>query len=1164
MYKKIFLLAVTTLLINPVFAQFIDSKTEVVKQEFIDTHKLLPADLIDLEVTNDYMDKSSEFNHVYVRQQFNKKPIFNAVANALVLKGDVRYVSRGLHANLQSLSSDNSFNLTAEQAFKAFLSAVDHTPEEVMDVDFTQGDNSLSWIDSSNVDFPTTIEQGYFIENNIIKSCYFVQFFSYEPEHYWSAFVSASTGEIIVNSDNIVRCSFGNHNECHHESDFTPLRPIVNEVQNTTRIQADASYQVFNYPIESPNHGNRTIVEDPADSESSPFGWHDVNGVAGAEYTITRGNNVWAQDDINGNNGTGFSPEGGSGLTFAADFDVNQSATNYIDASIINLFYWNNLMHDVWYMYGFDEVSGNFQENNYGNGGSGSDHVFADAQDGTGTNNANFATPADGQNPRMQMYLWGNGTTIDDYFQIDEPSAIARKYTSAPATIGGTLTKTPVKGNLILVDDGTANGSEGCNALINNSSLSGNIAVFDRGNCSFVSKITKAQNAGAIGVIVINNVTTAPIAMRGGGAGALTIPAIMISQANGGTIKTRMAIEQVEGSMYDSSRIEGNFRDSDFDNGVITHEYTHGISIRLTGGPANSACLQSNRYQEQMGEGWSDFLGLIMTQHKDDAPEKRRGIGTYPRGQTINGGGIRVYPYSTSFAVNPVTYDYIKNAQFTVPHGVGSVWCSMLWDLHWAFIGEYGYDDDLYRGTGGNNIMMRLVLDAMKLQPCGPGFVDGRDAILKADELLNGGKNKKLIWSAFAKRGLGYSADQGTSASRADGAEAFDLPPFLDNYSIHKTGVQSAISNETIDYTIKVVNRGGVDLAKIDVFDSLGIEAQFVTSDGRCNLDFDKANNTFSLTINDLKAGDSIECGYSVKVNKEAGGKMAWLDNVEQDTANWTPTVDQGSIRWLRTQTESNSGFFSWFIQDVGTSSDGWLENTFDLTEMANPNLIFSHFYNTESANDGAVVEILVNGDWIDLGDKMILNGYNTTIDPNNTSRIAGRQAFSGNSNGFVQTNIDLSFYQGNVVNIRFRMVSDPAVGGRGWYIDDVALWNRFTLLSNIASATVDGDAVFDLTQTEIIKSDLLDTIVVPNVDVNELIQVFPNPIVTDFTLKFESKIERSLDLQIFNATGQDIWNGTIKSNNDLLIPANHLAAGAYYLEVSDADKVRIFKLLKQ
>ena len=79
-----------------------------------------------------------------------------------------------------------------------------------------------------------------------------------------------------------------------------------------------------------------------------------------------------------------------------------------------NLFYWNNLVHDVMYQYGFDEVSGNFQENNYGRGGSASDYVYAEAQDGGGTNNANFATPVDGGNPRMQMYLWNYTTPNRD------------------------------------------------------------------------------------------------------------------------------------------------------------------------------------------------------------------------------------------------------------------------------------------------------------------------------------------------------------------------------------------------------------------------------------------------------------------------------------------------------------------------------------------------------------------------------------------------------------------------------------------------------------------------------------------------------------------------------------------------------------------------------
>ena len=62
------------------------------------------------------------------------------------------------------------------------------------------------------------------------------------------------------------------------------------------------------------------------------------------------------------------------------------------------------------YQYGFDEASGNFQEDNISRGGDGSDYLDADAQDGGGNgthlNNANFSTPADGSNPRMQMYLW--------------------------------------------------------------------------------------------------------------------------------------------------------------------------------------------------------------------------------------------------------------------------------------------------------------------------------------------------------------------------------------------------------------------------------------------------------------------------------------------------------------------------------------------------------------------------------------------------------------------------------------------------------------------------------------------------------------------------------------------------------------------------------------
>jgi hypothetical protein len=103
----------------------------------------------------------------------------------------------------------------------------------------------------------------------------------------------------------------------------------------------------------------------------------------------------------------------------------------------------------------------------------------------------------------------------------------------------------------------------------------------------------------------------------------------------------------------------------------------------------------------------------------------------------------------------------------------------MLWEVYWSLVDEHGFNPNIYDDwrTGGNNLAVQLVMDGMKLQPCSPGFVDARDAILAADLALTEGENECLLWHAFAKRGLGWSADQGSPTNRADGTEAFDLPP---------------------------------------------------------------------------------------------------------------------------------------------------------------------------------------------------------------------------------------------------------------------------------------------------------------------------------------------------------------------------------------------------
>ncbi|MGH7128864.1 MAG: M36 family metallopeptidase, partial [Planctomycetaceae bacterium] len=430
--------------------------------------------------------------------------------------------------------------------------------------------------------------------------------------HWWDVRVDAVSGELL------------------HRDDWIDAETGAQESANPDE------YVVFELPKESPSDGPRTTVVDPALPSASPFGWHDTDGAGGAEFTITRGNNAHGYADTDDDNMPdpipGSEPDGGPGLVFDFPLDLNLDPIEYLSASVTNLFYFNNIIHDVFYGYGFDEASGNFQENNYGNGGLGSDYVFAEAQDGSGKNNANFGTPPDGQNPRMQMYRWNPPLT--QIVEVLPPSPIAGEYLASPANFGPALTTTGITGTVTLVDDGVGTTTDGCEDLIG--FPAGNVALIDRGTCTFVSKVLNAQEAGAIAVIVVNNVPGPPVTM-GGDDPTVTISSVMISLDDGNEFKANLPLDA---NLRDSG---GTIpaRDSDLDNGVIAHEYGHGISNRLTGGPANVSCLNN---EEQMGEGWSDYTALVLTAVASDLPDTPRGIGTYVVFQPPDGLGIRLFP----------------------------------------------------------------------------------------------------------------------------------------------------------------------------------------------------------------------------------------------------------------------------------------------------------------------------------------------------------------------------------------------------------------------------------------------------------------------------------------------------------------------------------------
>ena len=149
-----------------------------------------------------------------------------------------------------------------------------------------------------------------------------------------------------------------------------------------------------------PATDNRTVVSFDGNPAFSPSGW--VNSTR-----KTVGNNAVAQTDLNANNTGGTNetqPTANASDSFDFPWTPTGTAASFKEASVTSAFFLVNDYHDRTYALGFTEAAGNFQTSNFGKGGAQNDEVQVDAQDGSGTNNANFATPPDGSRPRMQMF----------------------------------------------------------------------------------------------------------------------------------------------------------------------------------------------------------------------------------------------------------------------------------------------------------------------------------------------------------------------------------------------------------------------------------------------------------------------------------------------------------------------------------------------------------------------------------------------------------------------------------------------------------------------------------------------------------------------------------------------------------------------------------------
>jgi len=484
-------------------------------------------------------------------------------------------------------------------------------------------------------------------------------------------------------------------------------------VLSVEKRTANDAYAVF---LVDPSKGPQTTVSGPEPvatpgTTPSPAGWL---GAGAQSTTQITGNNAHGYLDADANNAPdagGIAVTDGRFVT-AWDGAAAPATTGNRAVSVQNLFYLNNIVHDTLYGKGFTEAAGNFQTDNFGRGGAAGDPVLAEAQDGSGTDNANFATPADGSSPRMQMFLWtGAGGT----HEVLVNSPITARYSATGATFGPALTTTGLTGNVTLVNDGKDTPTDACSRIA--TSLAGRIALVDRGTCNFTDKALNAQRAGATGIIVMNNVGGTEVFTMGGTSRAVRIPAVMISQNDGAQLR---ALADPNATMR-LLAVQPLQIDASLDSDVVFHEYGHGLTWRMIGG-------MSGPLAGAIGEGASD--GVAMLINGDDA------IGEY---SASNPNGIR----RNRYAGYPRTYADVTGAEV---HDDGEIFAAIVWRM----IELFGARRD---------VLFSHFVDGMNFTPSTPAYEDMRNGMLQSIAASTGSASDcGLVWHAFSQFGVGQGA----------------------------------------------------------------------------------------------------------------------------------------------------------------------------------------------------------------------------------------------------------------------------------------------------------------------------------------------------------------------------------------------------------------------
>ncbi|MGY1707510.1 M36 family metallopeptidase [Geodermatophilus sp. SYSU D00697] len=186
--------------------------------------------------------------------------------------------------------------------------------------------------------------------------------------------------------------------------------------------------------------------------------------------------------------------------------------------------------------------------------------------------------------------------------------------------------------------------------------------------------------------------------------------------------------------------VDATGRSTALDLTVVAHEYMHGVTNRLVGGPLDTRALEAPQ-SRGMGEGWGDYVACTL-------------VGATTVGSWLVGkpGGIRQFRYDETFPVQTEHFGMVGSGRYVAEHAIGELWCATLVDLNREI---------------GDALALQLVVDALKLSPPNPGFLDMRDAILESLDFAEeagqlsaatAADARARAWMVFARHGMGPNA----------------------------------------------------------------------------------------------------------------------------------------------------------------------------------------------------------------------------------------------------------------------------------------------------------------------------------------------------------------------------------------------------------------------